>query len=342
MKRPFILLFCGFATIAACGSRPAAGETPSTVQEGIREATVVVKPVDPDQIVLKKELTYDKYTLEDRYSYQDETRFFQWNKIKKYLAQVETMQQTPSQWGVLQNRRNKHGESPLVRSWIRDRFNRVADTLGTERWQGIPLYELSDTLTPVLYGMDGALVRILAQEGGWREVETIYEAGRGRYFVPERYIHLLADTVFFRKVAVVDRTMQHIVLLEKEDSTFEGRRRGWFIRSMNPATTGVDQPPHAQSTPLGIFVVQEKKSKMIYLKDGSEERGGFAPWASRFCNGAYIHGVPVNTPGKETIEYSWTLGTTPRSHMCVRNATSHAKYFYDWAPTGQALVIVIE
>ena len=42
------------------------------------------------------------------------------------------------------------------------------------------------------------------------------------------------------------------------------------------------------------------------------------------------------------IEYSYTLGTTPRSHMRVQNATSHAKFVFDWAPDEQSLVVVIE
>lgn len=68
------------------------------------------------------------------------------------------------------------------------------------------------------------------------------------------------------------------------------------------------------------------------------ETGGFAPYASRFTNGGYIHGVPVNAPRKTLIEFSPSLGTTPRSHMCVRNATSHAKFIYDWAPIEETLV----
>ena len=70
--------------------------------------------------------------------------------------------------------------------------------------------------------------------------------------------------------------------------------------------------------------------------------GGFAPYANRFTNGAYIHGVPVNAPRKSLIEYSPSLGTTPRSHMCVRNATSHAQFVYDWAPVNKTIVFVLE
>ena len=100
--------------------------------------------------------------------------------------------------------------------------------------------------------------------------------------------------------------------------------------------------PYAQETPLGMYVLQEKKSRMIYLVDGSKETGGFAPYANRFTNGAYIHGVPVNAPRKSLIEYSPSLGTTPRSHMCVRNATSHAQFVYDWAPVNETIVFVLE
>ena len=53
-----------------------------------------------------------------------------------------------------------------------------------------------------------------------------------------------------------------------------------------------------------MYVLQEKKSRMIYLVDGSKETGGFAP--------------------------------------CVRNATSHAQFVYDWAPVNETIVFVLE
>jgi hypothetical protein len=102
------------------------------------------------------------------------------------------------------------------------------------------------------------------------------------------------------------------------------------------------KPPYAQETPLGMFVLQEKKVKMIFLKDGSVETGGFAPYASRFTNGAYIHGIPVNLPQTKQIESSPSLGTVPRSHMCVRSATSHAQFIFDWAGVEETLIFIIE
>lgn len=68
------------------------------------------KAISAEQIEIKKDLLYDKYTLEDTYPYKDTTRSFQWDKIKERLALLENIQQTPSQWGILQNYKNRNGE----------------------------------------------------------------------------------------------------------------------------------------------------------------------------------------------------------------------------------------
>lgn len=186
---------------------------------------------------------------------------------------------------------------------------------------------------PERYAPDGSLISILSKdlENYKIKVENI----DGEWIVPIRYVEEIRAESFPR-VVVVDRKNQNIATLEKVGEV-------WKVRSMNPASTGLDRPPYQLPTPLGVFVVQGKKSKMEYLKDGSStEIDGYAPYASRFSGGGYIHGVPVNLPGTEMIEYTPTLGTTPRSHMCVRNATSHAKYVYEWAQTNKGLVIVIE
>ena len=65
--------------------------------------------------------------------------------------------------------------------------------------------------------------------------------------------------------------------------------------------------PHRRLWDWYLFVLQEKKTKMIFLKDGSAATGGFAPYASRFNNGGYIHGVPTNAPATGIIEYSYMI-----------------------------------
>lgn len=303
-----------------------------TLQDTLSET--VVEEIKPEEIQISKELLYEKYTLEDTYPYKDTIRSFQWEKIKERLALLENIQSRPKRWGILQNYKNRNGEAPLVKRYKRDAYRRIADTLGVERYQSIPLYLPKDTLTPERYGQDGDLVRLLEDKGSFVEIEPVYIGDK--WLAPKKYIQPIQDTVVFRKAIFVDRTNQNIITLEQKD------KAQWIVRSMNPATSGLHRPPYAQETPLGMFVLQEKKVKMVFLKDGSVETGGYAPYASRFTAGAYIHGVPVNAPRTSLIEYSPSLGTTPRSHMCVRNATSHAKFIFDWAPVNQTAIFVLE
>ena len=288
-----------------------------------------------EQIVIDRELAFDKYTLEDSYQYQKETRTIQWDKIREQLLRIEELQATPHRWGVLQNYKNLNGEAPLTKVWSRDSYKLVSDSLGVERYQAVPLYASTDTLTPELYGRDGTLIAMTdTQSSNFWQGRT--ESPEADWSVPKRYVKLLKPDVTFSHVVVVDRKNQYIITLERQAPAH------YLVRSINPATTGRHKPPHAKETPLGIFLLQEKKPKMFYTSDGSSRIAGFAPWASRFTCGAYIHGVPVNNPKGKIVEYSHSLGTTPRSHMCVRNASSHAKFVYDNCPTLATLIVVIE
>lgn len=314
---------------------PLSSETDSIVSVSDETKQVKAKLLAARDILLNKEFLYDKYTLEDIYPYKDTMRSFKWDMIRQCLAFIENMQQdTTQRWGVLQNYKNLNREAPLVHTFVRNEYGRISDTLGVERYQSVPLYAPTDTLTPVRYGRDGTLVYRFGSAGSFARLMPV--TFTEEWLAPWRYVAPLADSTRFHHVIFVDRKDQHITTLER---MAEG---SWCVRSMNPATTGRHAPPYAQETPLGMYVVQQKKKKMVFLKDGSKATGGYAPYASRFTNGAYIHGIPVNVPNTDMIEYSWSLGTTPRSHMCVRNATSHAKFIFEWAPLMQSLVIVIE
>lgn len=291
------------------------------------------KLITVEDIIIKKELQYKKYTLEDTYPYKDTTRTFQWHKIKERLAFVTNFQQTPSLYAVLQNYQNEKGEAPTIQGYKRDSYKRVSDSFNVERYQAAPLYDLN-TDQAVRYGRDGWLVRVQGPDSLDRiPVEGI--SFEGKYRVPMRYLKIIRDTIEFKFVTIVDIKNQNICTLEK--AGYE-----WIVRSMNPATSGRHKPPHAQETPTGLFVVQEHKSKMFYYKDGTKIYGGFAPYATRFTAGAYIHGIPVNDPNGNIIEYSETLGTIPKSHMCVRNASSHAQFVYKRSKDFSSLVIVID
>lgn len=303
------------------------------------DSVVVEEKKEPaftrDMIVVKKDFQYDQHTLEDSYPYKDTTRMFQWDKIKENLFFLDSIQQQPAKWAIVQNYKNFKGEAALIRKWSRNDYKLITDEYGVSRYQSVPLYLTNDRDTAERYLRDGSLIKIIEQEDSTKftRIQTVWF--EGEWLVPTKYIKMLDDTVTFNHVVMVDRNNQNIATLEKVGNE-------WLVRSMNPATTGLRNPPYGHPTPLGMFIIQEKKAKMVYLKDGSSAVGGFAPWASRFTNGAYLHGVPVNAPRTSTIEFSQTLGTTPRSHMCVRNATSHAKFMYDWAPTLASVVFVLE
>ncbi|MDR0865972.1 MAG: L,D-transpeptidase [Candidatus Symbiothrix sp.] len=298
------------------------------------ETTEKENIVETQEVKLEKELTYDEHTLPDTYPYKNGTREFQWDKIKEKLAYTDNLRtQKTGTWGVLQNKSNVHGEPALTKEHNSDEYHTATDKYDVERNQAIPLYLASDLSAPERYAYDGSLVKITGQQDSYVIAKmTDFD---GEYLIPSKYIHTIADTPDFAKVVVVDRNNQNISTYEKVGDT-------WKVRSMNPCTTGAHNPPLQKPTPLGLFVIQQKEAKMAYYVDGTTKIGGYAPWANRFCEGAYIHGVPVNLPHTDIIEFSSTLGTIPRSHMCVRNAASHAKFVYDNFPVDQSLVYVIE
>lgn len=341
MRLYFKLSWILFATIFfSCKDKPIDEPLANTkVQDSINEVKKAEdieknRPRTKEDILLKKEFSFDKYTLEDSYPYKDTTRLFQWDKIKEKLAFVENFQREKITYAILQNYKNKNGEAPTVKNFVRNDYTRVSDTLGVERYQSAPLYVPGETQTPSIYGRDGSVVKLISSD----TLDMIRIEGisfSGTWDVPKRYVKPLGDSIRFNHIVVVDVTNQNITLIEKS-------AKEWLIRSMNPATTGVHKPPYAMETPVGMFIIQENKPKMFYQKDGSTEIQGYAPYASRFTNGGYIHGVPTNNPKGNIIEYSATLGTIPRSHMCVRTASSHAKVIFDTAKPLQSLVFVID
>lgn len=334
------LFLLPFGCKRICASKPISvisdgGDTLASAIDSILLKEVAEPKLLPEEVTVKRNLAYNKYTLEDKYKYQDTFRTIRWDEIKERLAFIENMQHSKAFWGVLQNYQNRNGEAPPVENYHRDGYKLIADKFGIQRYQSAPLFTLQDTLKPQRYGRDGSPVKILDSLGSfirlaWPEIE-------GEWYVPKRYVkHLGAsDSLVFRSVVVIDRLYQNIVTMQQKS------RGEWEALSINPCTTGLHKPPYAQETPTGIFLLQNRKTKMFYLKDGSSEINGYAPFASRFTNGAYLHGVPTQDPEADYSEWSWSLGTTPRSHMCVRLASSHAKFIFDTFPLWETLVVVI-
>ena len=115
-------------------------------------------------------------------------------------------------------------------------------TVGVERYQSVPLYLLTDTLTPERYGRDGTIAYLQGHEGSFcRILPATFEE---EWLVPERYLKPLADTTVFHHVIFVDRRDQNIATLERTRQvgmrhpmrrklllaciSFSKRRRVWF------------------------------------------------------------------------------------------------------------------
>lgn len=281
---------------------------------------------------IRKDLLYDKYSLADEYSVGKDKRMYQWNKIEEFLDTLENFQNRNFLFAVLTNYKNQTGIPPTVEPYRVDKYKQVTDTFGVSRNQAIPLYYTSELDTLVRYALDGSLAAILNSDSTSTKVELLLP--KGIWYIPNKYIRKIGP-IRFLKTIFIDRKNQNIATLELTDTT-------WLARSLNPITTGVERPPFKKATPLGIFVTQNKTKEMKFYVDGSHEIGGYAPFATRFSGGGYLHGVPVNLPATAHIEYSPTLGTTPRSHMCVRNATSHAEFLYNWIDPYSTIVFVYE
>lgn len=281
---------------------------------------------------IKKDLIFNKYTLEDNYTVEKDNREFQWDKISLILDSLKKFQEKNYTFGILSNYKNIKGIPPLATAVKKNKYDTYQDTFGVEQNQGIPLYEEENFAIPIRYARDGSLVSLLSTSDAYSRIDIF--SPKGTWHTHRKYIHLIGPLIF-KKIIFIDRKNQNIATLELVDTT-------WYVKSMNPATTGLYRPPYKKLTPLGLFVVQDKTTKMLYYEDGTTEIGGYAPYASRFSAGGYIHGIPINLPATGLIEYSPSLGTRPKSHMCVRNATSHAQFVYGWADKNYALVAVIE
>lgn len=318
-------LISGLTFMLACGHK----RTPPEPQD---LTPLMEKKVQPRTDTIRKELIYTQYTLEDHYFYKETPRQFQWKKIQGCLDTFDLHQKEMVCWGILQNNKNINGVAPLVANARKDNYGSIVDSFGVTRNKSIPLYDSTDLEVPKRYARDGSLVKLTIDSTEFVKVTSIFF--EGEWVVPQKYVKPIGY-VTFKKAIFIDRTNQNITTLEKDSSR-------WLVRSMNPATTGLHHPPYKRETPLGIFVIQDRIPKMLYYRDGTTEIGGSAPYANRFSDGAFIHGVPVDLPRRQIVEWSPTLGTTPRSHMCVRNATSHALFIYHWAPLEETVVFVIE
>jgi hypothetical protein len=255
-------------------------------------------------------------------------------KFSKMLEAVNALKQelAKGELHFVRNYKNQNGAPPAKPEGAVDQY-------GYRSYHSAPGYVMADTSSDFRYIPDGMLVRILGEVNDFYQVYV--PTFGGNYFIPKRYIDPAVKLSHLNHVVVVDRNQQNEAVFTVRDSSLD-------LVSYVLATTGVAKAGSFETT-LGSYKAIEKKERFEYLQKGTSEVAGYAPFAIRFTGGAYIHGVPVDyieqngqkvDPG--ITEYLHTIGTVPRSHMCVRNFTSHAKFLYDWLDLQNSAVIVIE
>jgi hypothetical protein len=259
------------------------------------------------------------------------TRTFQFEKM---LEAIQDLQQQVSEGKLnhISNYKNVNGVPPK-------KGEEATDEYGMRIYQSAPGYLQADTGSDFRYVPDGMLVRILEDAGEFYQVEI--NSFDQELFIPKNYIDPNDALSDFTHAIVIDRNQQNQAAFKLSGDEIR-------MVSYTLATTGL-RGESSFETPLGTYKTIEKKDRFQYLKSNSSEVAGYAPYAIRFCGGAYVHGVPVNYEEKDgelvdpgIIEYLQTIGTFPRSHMCVRNFSSHAEFLYNWIEPANGVVIVIE
>ncbi|SHJ73291.1 L,D-transpeptidase family protein [Paramaledivibacter caminithermalis] len=258
-------------------------------------------------------------------------RKFQFKKMEEAINKLKN-EVDNTNTAYISNYKDRNGRAPLYDGAMVDKY-------GVKRYQAAPAYVEPNSNSEFRYISDGSLITILDKNNKYYKIRTLQF--EGEYWIPKKYVSFWNSIKELTKAVVIDRKNQN-------QGVFEYRDGKWNLISYVFATTGA-KAKYKEETALGYYMAIEKKKRFLYLHDETREIDGYAPYATRFNGGAYIHGVPVAfqivedkrvDPGLK--EYLYTIGTTPRSHKCVRNYTSHAKFIYDWIEIGKSAVIVIE
>lgn len=260
-------------------------------------------------------------------------RIFQ---VEKMLSRVKNLQKhvEGADTVYISNFRNVNGWPPRVPG------RKIDDEYGYVRAQATAGYIYPGKDATFRYIPDGMLAIRLYE--GYKYTQVYIPTFDYKCWVPNKNVSEEPKIEYLKQVIVVDRKNQNCGI-------FQYNGQEWELISLSFVTTG-KPGEFSLVTPLGDFMAIQRKTKFSYTADGTDEIVGYAPYVIRFSGGGYVHGVPMKYPdlndksifdldGREALS---SLGTVPRSHMCIRNYTSHAKFLYEWVDIGSAAVIVIE
>lgn len=304
---------------------------------------------------------YEKDEIKTGYVYSKIVSFrtFNFYSAIRQIEHLESFVGDVNHTGKINNYKTVNGYAPL-------RNGSETDAFGYKRDQSAPLYESQSTDSDFRYLLDGMIFDILDDSSDLYYVYVPYFDVYG--YLPKKYVSTSNTIENLTQTIFVDLSNQNIMSLEKVDDI-------WQVKSISYATSGKESEFKEETVP-GYYAAIQKRDKFIYLDDETDELDGYAPYAIRFNGGAYLHGFPVNyrwnteqvliseaeydeegllikeaeyeevrigspiDPG--FIEYSYTLGTVPLSHKCIRNPTSHALFMYNWVVLDQNVIIISE
>ena len=304
---------------------------------------------------------YEKEEIKTGYIYAPIVAFrtFNFAGALSEIENLETFFSTADHMGKVNNYKNYSGRAPL-------RAGSELDAYGHKGDQSAPLYVEADTKSDFRYLSDGQIFDILDMSTDMYYVYVPYFDQYG--YIPSKFVSTSNSVKVLEQAIFVDLHNQNIFTLQNEDGT-------WAVQSISYATSGKEAEFKEKTVP-GYYAAIQKKDKFLYLDDVTDELDGYAPYAIRFNGGAYLHGFPVTykweteqvlispaefdkdgimikeavyedvriggpiDPGM--IEYSYTLGTVPLSHKCIRNPTSHALFMYNWIVLDQSIIIISE
>ncbi|MBF4695650.1 SH3 domain-containing protein [Fusibacter ferrireducens] len=304
---------------------------------------------------------YEKNEIKTGYVYSKIVRFrtFRLDLAKTKIDELVSYFADHKNMAKISNYKNVNGYPPRYDGKSEDAF-------GNTRDQSAPLYSTPDSNSDFRYLPDGLIVDVLDEENGYYKVHVFDHDSEG--YIPKKYLSFQNQVSQISQAVIVDIKNQNI-------SSYQLTEDKWVLKSLSYATTGMKSEFKEPTVP-GTYAAIQKKDKFLYLDDETKELDGYAPYAIRFNGGAYLHGFPVNykwntvqelvkdaeydeqgaliqeavyeekrvgapiDPG--LIEYSYTLGTIPLSHKCVRNPTSHAEYLYNWIILDESIIVVLE
>ncbi|MGL5427962.1 MAG: hypothetical protein ACRDAS_08630, partial [Cetobacterium sp.] len=139
------------------------------------------------EVILRKELSYEKYTLDHFYKYKNVDREFQWKKIEDKISNIENFKKEYTKIGTLRNFRNSNGNPAQLENFL---TSPERDKYGVRRHQGIPLYE-SLNKKPIRYGWDGSFVGILDEKEGFVKIKI--ESIEGEWWTPKKYVKQISN-----------------------------------------------------------------------------------------------------------------------------------------------------